>query len=70
MMNLDRAKELQSSLLWADICEEINIKIFHLAETLKTCKAEDLVNIQKEIRVYESVKRLPQDIVDREESPK
>lgn len=69
MMNLERAQELKGSLIWANACEELDIKIHHLTQKLKTCKPEELEKIQIEISVFEAVKRLPDDIVSREESP-
>lgn len=69
MMNLERAKDLESNPVWAEICEELNKKIFHLSEKLYTCSPEVLKDIQTEIKVYQAVKRLPQDIISREENP-
>lgn len=67
MMSSDRAKELKNSLLWADVVEELDKKIYHITQTLITCKPEELLDKQKEIKALESVKRLPDDVIDREE---
>lgn len=66
MMNIERARELKNSILWGDVVEEINKKIFHVTETLKTCKPEELLEKQHTIQALESIKRLPDDVIDRE----
>ena len=69
MMNLERAKELKASLIWADACEELDIKIHKLTQKLQTCTIEELKDIQREIKVFQAVKQLPDDIISREEGP-
>lgn len=69
MMNLERARELKDSLMWGEVVEELNKKIFHLSERLHKCTVEELKDIQTEIKVYQSVKSLPDDIISREEEP-
>lgn len=67
MMTIEQAKELQQSLMWGGVVEELDKKIFHITEKLKTCTPEELKSLQFEINCYASLKRLPQDIIDREE---
>lgn len=66
MLDLEKAKELQSSLMWGGVVEELDKKIFHITQKLKTCTPEELKTLQFEINCYENLKRLPSDIVDRE----
>jgi hypothetical protein len=66
MMDLERAKELQSSLMWASVVEELDRKIHFEMSKLRTCQPEELAKIQLMINCFESLKSLPQDVVDRE----
>jgi len=66
-MDLQQAKELQSSLMWASVVTELDKRIIYAVEKLKTCLPEDLSLLQWEISIYESLKRLPQDVIEREE---
>ena len=66
-MDLERGKALQSSLMWAGVSEEMDMFIYYETQKLKTCTAEELPTIQAKIAVYESVKNLPQTIIEREE---
>ena len=68
-MNIETAKEVRNTLMWAALIEEVDIKIAYEASKLRTCKPEDLRSIQDRIDVYESIKRIPQDVIDREELP-
>ena len=65
-MTPDRAKEMKSSFLWAETVEEIDKKLHYETQRLRTCKPEELLLIQAKIQVYESIKRLPDDVIDRE----
>lgn len=65
-MDIDRAEELKSSLIWSSVIEEMDRKIFYETTKLKTCKAEDLLLIQARISVFEELKRLPEDVIDRQ----
>jgi len=67
-MDIEKAKELHSSPFWELVVKEIDEnKIQPLLNRLKTCVKEDLDNIQSQIRVWEEVKRLPQDTIERDE---
>lgn len=70
MMNLERAQELKHSQLWGQVVEELDKKIYHLGQKLYNCKSDELINIQMEIKVYQSVKQLPEHIIEREQVPK
>lgn len=67
MMNIEQARELQQSLMWGGVVEELDKKIFHIMQKLKTCTPEELKNLQFEINCYENLKRLPTDVIEREE---
>ena len=66
-MNMERAKDLRGSTTWGDIVEELDKKIFNISLKLHTCKPEDLGLLQAEIRILQSLKNLPDDIIQREE---
>jgi len=65
-MNVEQAKELQQSLLWKGIVEELDKKIVYETTKLHTCTAEELPLIQGMIQCYMTMTRLPQDVIDRE----
>lgn len=67
-MNLDKAKEINSSPFWEMVVAEIDeSKIKPLVNRLTSCSIEDLVSIQIRIKVWEEAKRLPRDAIDRQE---
>jgi hypothetical protein len=66
-MDVQSARELQNSVLWTGLVEELDRLIAFNVQKLKTCSPEDLKFIQYEIGVYESLKNIPQFVIDREE---
>ena len=66
-MDIERAKELKTSMIWASVVEEMDKKIHFETQDLKKCKPEELLNIQARIHCYETLRRLPDDVIDREE---
>jgi hypothetical protein len=66
-VDIEKAKEIHSSVLWAEICLEIDGRIKSLESRLRTCSPEDLQKIQLEINIWERAKHLPQDVIEREE---
>ena len=66
MMDIERAKEMKNSLLWAGIVEELDLRIHCESQKFRTCKAEDLKLIQARIGIFEEVKRIPDDVIDRQ----
>ena len=66
-MNGDQAKDLMQMEIWTELVREIDALITFEEKKLRGCKPEDLSGIQGKIMVYESVKALPQNIIDREE---
>ncbi len=65
-MSVEKAQEIHSSVLWESVCAEIDNIVDNLIHRLKTVPKDDLEAIQMEIRTWERVKRLPQDVIDRE----
>ena len=66
-MNVEKAKEIHSSQLWEEVCGEIDNRIQAEMQKLTVCTADKLVDIQRRIQFYGEIKRLPQDVIDREE---
>jgi hypothetical protein len=66
-MDIEKAKEIHSSVIWEQVCLEIDSRIKSLESRLRTCQPTELERIQLEIQVWEKAKRLPQDVIEREE---
>ena len=66
MMDVKQAEELKSSLVWASIVEELDRYIYFEMQKLRTCQPEELKSIQLVINCYESLKSLPDHVIDRE----
>ena len=66
-MNIETAKDLQSSLMWRDFVGEIDLKIKGIENQLRTCSAQSLPSLQARIKAFEEVKQIPQMVIDREE---
>jgi hypothetical protein len=66
-MNIEEAKDIHSSRNWEIICSEIDKNIQSCVEKLRIVSAEGLLLLQHEIKMWEKFKRLPQDVIDREE---
>ena len=67
MMNLEQAQEVRNSTFWLYIKDEIDYRISTTLNKLKTCNQEELPELQGDLKKYEEFKRLPDDVVDREE---
>jgi hypothetical protein len=66
-MDIEKAKEIHSSVLWEQVCTEVDVRIKSLESKLRTCTPAELEKVQLEIQIWEKVKRLPQDVIEREE---
>lgn len=66
-MEIEKAKEIHSSTLWNEVCLEIDSRIKTLESQFRTCSKDELERLQLEIQIWEKVKRLPQDVIEREE---
>lgn len=65
-MNVEQAKELHSSVLWEELCKEIDNRIKFEEGKLRSCLPEQLKYIQTKILALEELKRIPTDLIDRE----
>ena len=66
-MDIERAEELKSSLLWAEVVQEMDRKINYERTKLLTCSPDELSLIQAKINIWGQLKKLPEDVIDREE---
>lgn len=66
-MRSEVAKELQNNQLWGEIVGELDHKIYLISNKLHTCTQEQLPLLQNEIRILQGIKRLPDDVIGREE---
>lgn len=67
-MNAEQAKEMRQTVIWEEFCHELDKIIAGEVERLKSCSPDELKAVQRSIRTLEGVKRLPEDIIDREEA--
>ena len=65
-MTPEQAKELQNSLLWRAIVEELDKKVTFEMTKLVNCLPEELPLIQATVKCYQALTRLPADVIDRE----
>lgn len=65
-MNAVQAKELKNTILWEEFKVEIDKKISYYSAKLTTCVVDELVSIQRQISALQSVKNIPDDVIDRE----
>jgi len=65
-MDIKQAEDLKTSLLWGSILEEIDNKIRNESSRLRTCSPSELQAIQVCLQCWEALKRLPDDVIERE----
>ena len=65
-MDIKQAEDLKTSLLWSAVLEEIDHKIRFESNRLRTCIPSELQAIQVAIQCWEALKRLPEDVIERE----
>ena len=66
-MSETHAKELRNSDLWKSVNIELDYRIQCKMNELKKCDGEGLKTLQDKIASYEELKRLPDDVIEREE---
>lgn len=66
-MTPEQAKALRSSESWSYFCKEIDMRVATIKEQLISCRTEDLEALQLRARILNEVKRMPDDVIDREE---
>ena len=69
MMNLGQAQEIRNSTMWKHVCGELDYRITALLNELRKCRTEDVWEYQRHIAYLEELKKLPDDVVDRETIP-
>jgi len=65
-MTLELAIELQQSLLWNSIVEEMDKHVAFETAKLYLCTPEELPGIQARVLCYQTLTRLPADVIERE----
>ena len=66
-MTETQAKELRNSDLWKSVNAELDFRVRCKMNELKDCDTEGLKTLQDKIASYEELKRLPDDVIEREE---
>ena len=66
-MEREKAQEISSSILWTEICKELDLWIDAEIRKLVSCMPEAVIGHQQTIRDFQRVKALPQIVQDREE---
>jgi hypothetical protein len=65
-MDLELVKGLMQSAGWDELVKEIDKHIGIELQKLKRCDLDDVITIQARIYALEMLKKLPQDIIERE----
>lgn len=65
-MNLEQAQEVRNSSLWKYISDELDYRILSKTSELMTCSLTKIESLRDIIKTLEEIKRLPDDVVDRE----
>jgi hypothetical protein len=65
-MDLEAIKALRQSLGWEELIKEIDKHISIELQKLKRCDLDDVITIQARIYALELLKKLPQDVIERE----
>jgi len=66
MINFEQAQRVGLSEEWQIVQKELDYRIAGLLSQLKTCSMDDLGATQLKLQVYEEIKRLPEDVKERE----
>ena len=66
-MGLERAQEVRENSLWKYICEEIDYRIILSEQKLRSCSKDELPVLQNRVTMLEEFRRLPEDVIEREE---
>ena len=65
-MNIEEAQSMTQSPYWDGFVKEIDRLIESESLKLRKCSADDLKGCQQVIETLEMIKRLPQNVIDRE----
>jgi len=66
MMNLESAREVHTSAIWTKIVDELDYRIHCQLQVLKDAPIEKVQAVQQKIALLESIKKLPEDVIERE----
>ena len=66
-MHIEQARELLQTKLWTEFCVEIDKRIVADTGRLLECRTDEVVKLQEKVKAYQAIKRIPQDVIDREE---
>lgn len=53
MMQAEEAKEARHSLVWTNVCKELDYRISCVEQQLRTCIPEDLTFLQRDLKIRE-----------------
>lgn len=65
-MTGEQAKELLQLENWKALLQEVDGLIYFESKKLMTCPPEEIGAVRQKILAYESIKALPQNVIDRE----
>lgn len=65
MMTFEEAKDLKNSSIWEKVNIEINDRIDKCLQQMRVCSVDDFLVLQLKIKMYEELRNLPQDVIDR-----
>jgi len=63
---IKQAEDMKTSMIWSTVVSELERYIWYETQKLRTCQPEELKDIQCKIQAYESLKDLPDKIIERE----
>lgn len=66
-MRIEQAKALELDSNWIELCKEIDLICDSIQIQLTKCEADELLLLQTQYMVFQHMKRLPQDVISREE---
>ena len=65
-MTESKAREIIDSSIWESVVEELDERIQNTFNDMRNCDADELKGYQRRIKLFEEIKRLPEDVLDRE----
>ena len=65
-MTKEMAERIKHSPEWEALAKEIDYRIELLLNRMKTCQTSELPIWQAHIQMWERIRKLPQDVIDRE----
>ena len=66
-MNYEEAVEVRQSRMWDIVKGECDKRIHSFKEQMTTCPPDKLLELQNKLRTWAEFKRLPDDVVSREQ---